>query len=86
MVAHAELRRARDLYRLTVAFDDTLEAAPLVEIARDLRPIREAGVHDGFEHEIRKLLSASALRIDRVAEEISRQIERMAHLDSNVSA
>lgn len=71
MVMHAELRRARDLHRLTVAFHDKVEPRALVEVAKDLRPIREAGWHHGFEREMRKLMAASALRIDHVASEIA---------------
>lgn len=86
MVAHAELRRARDLYRLTVAFDDRIEISSLVDIAKDLRPIREAGVHEGFEHELGKLMTASAMRIDRVAREIALGLDAGALLDSKARA
>lgn len=74
MVANAELRRLRDIYRLVVAFDDTMDSDALVATARDLRPLREAGIHDGFHRELERLLAASAVRIDRVAEHIQRRV------------
>ncbi|MCB9646953.1 MAG: hypothetical protein H6730_10215 [Deltaproteobacteria bacterium] len=74
MVANAELRRLRDIYRLVVAFDDTMDPEVLVATARDLRPLREAGIHDGFQRELERLLAASALRVDRVADHIQRRI------------
>ena len=46
----------------------------LVATARDLRPLREAGIHDGFQRELERLLAASALRVDRVAQHIQRRI------------
>ncbi len=75
MVANAELRRARDLYRLVVAFDDTMEPGTLVELARDLAPLRQAGVREDYTEELQKLLVTSALRIDRVAGSIARRAE-----------
>ena len=74
MVVHAELRRARDLHRLTVAFDDKIVSSALISVAKDLRPIREAGVNEGFAREMRKLMAASALRIDRVASAIAKRL------------
>lgn len=82
MVAHSELRRLRDLYRLVVAFDDRMDTDALVAAARDLRPLREAGVHQGFGREVGKLLAASAMRVDRVAEQIARRLSESALLDS----
>lgn len=78
MIAHSELRRVRDIYRLLVAFDDTIDADALTTVAKDLRPLREAGVHRGFAREVTKLLSASAMRIDRVASEITRHMSETA--------
>ena len=74
MVANAELRRLRDIYRLVVAFDDTMDPGALVSLARDLRPLREAGIHGGFDRELERLLAASAVRVDRVAEHIQRRL------------
>lgn len=71
MVAHAELRRARDLYRLVVAFDDRIELEAIIRTAKDLRPLREAGIHEGLQRELDKLMAATAQRVDRVAEEIA---------------
>ena len=73
MVANAELRRARELYRLSVAFDDTIEAERMVETARDLAPLRRAGVRGDFQRELEKMLQAAALRVDRVISEIERK-------------
>lgn len=71
MVANAELRRARDLYRLVVAWDETLEPDVIVEMAKDLAPLQQAGVREDYSEELEKLLVTSALRIDRVAEAIA---------------
>lgn len=73
-VARAELRRVRDLHRLVVASDEPVDARALVEIARDLPGLAEAGVRPGFEVEIRKLLRASAGRIDRVMAAIEAEL------------
>jgi hypothetical protein len=73
MVANAELRRARDLYRLVVAFDDTMEPDVIVQMAKDLAPLRNAGVREDYDEELGKLLITSALRIDRVAAAIAKR-------------
>jgi hypothetical protein len=75
MVANAELRRARDLYRLVVAFDDTLDPDVMVETAKDLAPLRQAGVREDYSEELQKLLVTSALRIERVAEAIAKRAD-----------
>ena len=72
--ANIELRRARELYRLVVAFDDAMEPERLVITGRDLAPLRRAGVRGDYEQSLRKLLDASALEIDRVADEIGLRV------------
>lgn len=67
MLANADLRRARDLYRLVVAFDDSMEPEVIVEIAKDLAPLRLAGVRGDYGQELERLMQASAIRIDRVS-------------------
>lgn len=74
MLANADLRRARDLYRLVVAFDDSMVPEEIVEIAKDLAPLRLAGVRGDYAQELERLLQASAQRIDRVAHEIRRRM------------
>jgi hypothetical protein len=76
MVAHAELRRARDLYRLVVAVDDPIEPDVMVEMARDLAPLRQAGIRDDYAIELEKVLLTSAVRIDRVAEAIDERLRQ----------
>jgi hypothetical protein len=75
MVAHDELRRARDLYRLIVAFDDMMEPDLMVEIARDLSPLAEAGIRGDYGHQLEKLMAATRVRVDRVA---ARMLERLS--------
>lgn len=67
MAANDELRRARELYRLTVASDDDMEAQLLTRVAKDLEPLRRAGVRAPYELKLRRLMAATARRIDRVA-------------------
>jgi len=75
LIANAELRRIRDLYRLVIGQDAPMDAAALVEIANDLRPLQEAGAHDDFDREIRMLMKTSELRIDRIAERVNELLE-----------
>lgn len=75
MVAHDELRRARDLYRLTVAFDDVMQPDLMVGVARDLTPLAAVGIRGDYGHQLEKLMDATRLRVDRVAEKI------LAHID-----
>lgn len=75
LIANAELRRVRDLYRLVVADqEDPVDVDALVHIARDLRPLREAGARPKFAGEIERLMMAAALRIDRIAVEIAAMV------------
>lgn len=67
MVAHDELRRARDLYRLVVAFDDLLEPEILVEIAGDLSPLARVGIRGDYGQQLEKLMAATQMRVDRVS-------------------
>lgn len=67
MVSHDELRRARDLYRLVVAFDDRVEPDLLVEIARDLSPLARVGIRGDYGHQLDKLMVATRTRVDRIA-------------------
>ena len=76
LVANAELRRARELYRLAVAFDDTIEPDQIVATANDLAPLRRAGVRGDYQRELTKLLQAASLRVDRVVTEIERKLPR----------
>lgn len=76
MDANRELRRIRDLYRLVVAIDDAMEPAAMVEIARDLEPLRLAGFGEGFEERLGSRLADTAARVDRVATILRRQLGR----------
>lgn len=77
--AHFELRRQRELYRLTVAFDDDVDPAPWVEIARDLAPLRRAAkITDSWGERITIFMKEVADAIDRVAEGLERQLDREA--------
>ncbi len=76
MVANAELRRARELYRLAVAFDDTIEPETMVQTASDLAPLRRAGVRGDYQRELTKLLQAASIRVDRVILEIESKLPR----------
>ncbi|MEL7372606.1 MAG: hypothetical protein AAFN74_27015, partial [Myxococcota bacterium] len=73
LVANAELRRARELYRLAIAFDDTIETQEMVLTAADLAPLRHAGVRGDYQRELGKLLKAASIRVDRVIAEIERK-------------
>jgi hypothetical protein len=72
LVAHSELRRVRDLYRLVVAMDEPLEINSFEKIAKDLAPIRDAGAREGLGDAITKLMGAAALRVDRILRTIQR--------------
>ena len=74
-VAHDELRRARDLYRLIVAFDDRVEPELLVEVARDLSPLSRVGIRGDYGHQLEKLMSATRIRVDRVSEALRTRLE-----------
>ena len=74
--ASRELRRIRDLYRRVVAIDDAMEPTAMVEIARDLEPLRLAGFGEGFEERLRSRLADTAARVDRVATILRRQLGR----------
>jgi UTP:GlnB (protein PII) uridylyltransferase len=76
MDANRELRRIRDLYRLVVAIDDAMEPAAVVELARDLEPLRLAGFGEGFEERLHSRLADTAARVDRVATILRRQLAR----------
>ena len=75
MVAHDELRRARDLYRLMVAFDDAMEPDLMVEVAKNLTPLSVVGIRGDYGHQLEKLMEATRLRVDRVANQISTALE-----------
>jgi UTP:GlnB (protein PII) uridylyltransferase len=66
MAANEELRRARELYRLVVAIDDQLDADLIVAIAKDLAPLREAGIRSDYRAKLVRLMARVAKRIDRV--------------------
>jgi GlnD PII-uridylyltransferase len=68
--ANEELRRARDLYRLAVAFDDHMEPEILARIAKDLEPLKRAGVREPYRDKLAKLMQEVARRVDRVADAI----------------
>jgi hypothetical protein len=70
-VARSELRRIRDLYRLVVALDEPIDPEAMVQIARDLKPLRDAGARGELEAEIRKLMQASAARVDAIASRLA---------------
>ncbi len=74
LVAAAELRRSRDLYRLLVAFSDNFDPLALALAAEDLAPIREAGIHRELGRDLEKMLKISTERIDRVAHTMTEQI------------
>lgn len=71
-IARTELRRLRDLYRLVVSVDDPIEPDPLALVAREIGTLGGAG--DLLEGGIEKLMTASALRIDRIADTIRRAV------------
>lgn len=74
-VAQDELRRARDLYRLVVAFDDKMEPELMVEAARDLTPLARVGIRGDYGHQLEKLMDATQVRVDRVARRILELLE-----------
>lgn len=78
MVSHDELRRARDLYRLIVAFDDSMEPELLVEIAQDLSPLARVGIRGDYGHQLRKLMEATRIRVDRIADRMLTKLEEEA--------
>src|SRR5207249_3500588 len=67
MAANDELRRAGELYRLVVAIDDQMDPSLITAIAKDLAPLREAGVRGDYKARIERLMKRVATRIDRVA-------------------
>lgn len=71
MAANEELRRARELYRLVVAIDDQLDADLIAAIAKDLAPLRAAGVRGDYRAKLLRLMGRVAKRIDRVASTIA---------------
>ena len=75
MVANAELRRARELYRLAIVFDDTIEPEQMVATAADLAPLRRAGVRGDYQRELTKLLQAASIRVDRVVKEMELKLD-----------
>ncbi len=76
MVAHDELRRARDLYRLTVAFEDVMEPELMVDVAMDLSPLAQVGIRGDYGHQLAKLMEATRIRVDRVASAIEDALGR----------
>lgn len=76
MAANEELRRARELYRLTVAIDDQLDAELITAIAKDLAPLRKAGVRGDYRGKLVRLMDRVAKRIDRVAATIEATLPR----------
>lgn len=66
-VVEAEIRRARDLYRLSVAFDDHLDLDALLEVSRDLSPLAQRGFRAGIRAHLEKLMRLSSTRIDHIA-------------------
>ena len=76
MVANAELRRARELYRLAIAFDDTIDPQQMVNTAKDLAPLRRAGVRGDYQRELGKLLQTASIRVDRVILEIEQKLHQ----------
>jgi hypothetical protein len=69
--AYQELRRTRELYRLSVAFDDAMDPEPLAEIAEDLAPLRRAGIQPNLGMQMLTLMDESARCVDRVAASIA---------------
>ena len=72
--AYRELRRARELYRLTVAFDDHVEPELLEEVAYDLAPLREAGVRTPYRPHLDATMDRTAALIDHLREELSTRV------------
>lgn len=70
MVAHDELRRARDLYRLMVAFDDIMDPSLMIDISKNLKPLSTVGIRGDYGHQLEKLMTATRLRVDRIAHQI----------------
>jgi UTP:GlnB (protein PII) uridylyltransferase len=67
MAANEALRGARDLYRLAVAFEDHMEPEILARIAKDLEPLKRAGVKEPYRQKLVRLMAEVAHRVDRVA-------------------
>lgn len=74
--AHRELRRARELYRLTIAFDDHIEPEQLEEVAYDLMPLREAGIRTPYRPYLERLLAKTSDIIDRLRGELETRVNR----------
>lgn len=66
--ASEELRRSRDLYRLVVAVEDTMEPEILLAIAKDLEPLKRAGVRGAYGERLSRVMAGVAESVDRVAE------------------
>jgi hypothetical protein len=76
--AHHELRRFRELYRLSVAFDDHLDPAKLEEVAKDLAPLRRAGIRGSIRERIDHLMREVSSATERVSASIARAIAKEA--------
>lgn len=76
--AHERLRRARELYRLTVAYDDVIDAPAFIRVGRALSPLQDAGVSAEFAEHLAAELRASALRIDRVIAAVEERLDTLA--------
>lgn len=74
--AHHELRRFRELYRLSVAFDDELQVERLEEVARDLAPLRRAGVRGSILARIEHLMREVSSATERVSAAILRALSK----------
>jgi len=72
--ANRELRRARELYRLTVAFDDHLEPEQLEEVAYDLLPLREAGVRTPYRPFLEQTMARTAEVVDHLRDELASKV------------
>ncbi|MGF1510949.1 MAG: hypothetical protein ACFB9M_15760 [Myxococcota bacterium] len=70
--AHHELRRTRELYRLSVAFDDSMEPDALARVADELAPFRRAGIQPHLGLQMSILMDETARAVDRVSAAIAR--------------
>jgi hypothetical protein len=70
--AHGELRRARALYRLMVAYDDQVDPAALRRAADALLTLAGVGLDRTELTRLAKRMRAVAARVDRVAEALAR--------------
>ena len=67
-LAHHELRKARDIYRLVVAFDDAMDTNRFAEISKDIKPLVNAGFKDNYKDFLEELLSSTSQRIDNISQ------------------